>query len=389
MNKTTQMPADYVLPSYRSLSLIDLIKKIVANSDHQALAEFHHNRTLFSYNGSAPMLFIDYLNELRKSTAQREWPGRNAFEIADIAYDLTIDKFNNIPSENRLTLVSKKKNTGNMKHQGSDCRLYFRAHFELITKSLKKKRPKSQLEEEYRASRALQGLVRRHFYLSCLEAERKLNPFWSRYYWDVKGIKTCVWLPVSLKGQQRRAWLEKNIDDPDPSRSEERRRIQAIINRKFVYERLIKIDEAVLVLNEDNSLVWPEPIEMAGISLAKVVAKEKAVNIRLQRRSIWALGKKRLKQLILRIFEDIGCDGYNDSKVAKDFGLSKATFSRFAGSQWFQKESSIPDLWLNTAQVLSSHSIFKDIAINMGIWNQIEGVLEKGKPRLRKGSSHE
>ena len=84
-----------------------------------------------------------------------------------------------------------------------------------MNKSFKEKRPNGQLEEEDRAAKALQYHVRRQFYLSRLEAERKLSPFRSRYYWNIKGEKICVWLPVSLKDRKRRLWLENNIDDPE------------------------------------------------------------------------------------------------------------------------------------------------------------------------------
>jgi len=85
---------------YQNLSLIDLVKGIVKNSDHYALEEFHTNRTLFSYSGGIPILFIDYLKELRDRLAEREWLGSNAHEVANEAFDLTLDKFSNLPSLN-------------------------------------------------------------------------------------------------------------------------------------------------------------------------------------------------------------------------------------------------------------------------------------------------
>jgi AraC-like DNA-binding protein len=127
---------------------------------------------------------------------------------------------------------------------------------------------------------------------------------------------------------------------------------------------------------EQNQL-WPKNEEQFGISLAIVVADEKARNIHEQRRSIRNLGEEKLKHLILRIFEDIKYDDYQDKEIATDFGLSKATFSRFAGSDWAKTKSTIPDLWLNTAKVLSRHDGFRQIALKAGYLKEVETTLEK------------
>ena len=113
------------------------------------------------------------------------------------------------------------------------------------------------------------------------------------------------------------------------------------------------------------------------MSLAKVIAEEKAINIQQQRPSIRALGGKKLKEMILKIFEDISYDDYKDSGIAKDFGIAKASFCRFAGSRWQQTKSSIPDLWRNTAQTLKHHPSFRQVAKEMGFWDQVITTIEK------------
>ena len=85
--------------------------------------------------------------------------------------------------------------------------------------------------------------------------------------------------------------------------------------------------------------------------------------------------------MIHHIFENIISDEYQDNTVAKTFGLSKATFSRFAGSRWNSSESNIPDLWLNMAQVLSVHPVFKETAREAGVWEQVEITLNKARER--------
>jgi len=232
----------------------------------------------------------------------------------------------------------------------------------------------------------MQGFVRRHFYLSRLEAERKNDHFWSRYYWNIKGHNICLWLPVSLKGRKRREWLEENIDDPDPSRDLERERIQGIINRRLIRESLVPINEMLDTPAREAGSVSGQNTAF-GSSLANVISEEKADKIKQQRRSIKALGRKRLKRLVLRIFEDLCYGEYNDGKVAKDFGLSKATFSRFAGSRWTKSGSVTPDLWLNTAQVLSTHKDFKRVAVESGVWEQVEATLKDIAPPQSGGKS--
>ena len=373
---------------YRSLSLVNLIREIAEKSDLHALDEFHNNRTLFRYADSPPLLFTEFLEKLREATLKRDRPGLNVLEIADLAYNLTVDKFSNLPEGPQLSTCKKSKNGQKVKRKGADCRLYFKAFIKRAEKSFGNRQTATQLEEEFRVAKIMQGLVRRHFILSRLEAERNRNRFRSRYNWAIKDRIICVWLPVSLKGQERRAWLEKNIDDPDPHREGERERIQAIINQNLIREEFVPFPEAHSQ-TDDETPSCSGTDEEFGKSLAEIVAKEKADHIKQQRRAIQALGKERLKQLVLCIFEDIHGCGYSDGKVAKDFGLSKATLSRFAGSQWHEKETSIPDLWLNTAQVLSENSTFKEVVKETGFWKQVKATLEKGTQRRAKEPSHE
>ena len=271
---------------------------------------------------------------------------------------------------------------------GIETFLYFRAFLDQVAQSFKTKPPAGQIEEEARAATIMQGLVSRHFYLSRLEAERKANPFWSRYYWKVKGRTICIRLPLSLRGRERRAWLEKNIDEPNPQQPEEHQRIQSIIDSKLPRERFVPLGEAIHLSMEEGLPLWSDSGKTFGVSLAEVIAEEKARNISVQRPSIRILGKQRLKRLILRIFNDISTGRYEDGKVARDFALSESTFSRFAGSGWLQTESTIPDLWLNTAEVLSTNPIFKEVAIGATVWKEVQSTLERGAPPCEEEISH-
>jgi hypothetical protein len=271
-----------------------------------------------------------------------------------------------------------------MKRIGPDSRLYFNAFIKYIDRSFIKKPPKDQFEKETRAAWAMQGLVNRQFYYSLLEAKRSIDPFWTRYYWNINGHTICVWLPVTIEGKKRRSWLERNIKNPDPGRNGERNRVQASINRLLVREQIVPINEAARIPNDTENPIWEEPGISFKDSLANVVAEEKAKNIKQQRRTIRALGKPKLRKLILQIFESISHDDYQDSIIAKSFSLSKATFSRFAGSRWPNTDSSVPDLWRNTAQVLKDHHIFRQVAKDTGFWEQVITTVDRSAFHKKK-----
>ena len=73
--------------------------------------------------------------------------------------------------------------------------------------------------------------------------------------------------------------------------------------------------------------------------------------------------------------------------LAKDFGLSKSTFSRFAGSRWLNSKKAIPDLWLNTAHVLSTYPVFQEVAKETGVWEQVEATIENSKIKTKEKSN--
>jgi len=384
--KPVQKTSDKLL--YRSLSLVQLIKRIVKAGDRQALEEFL-NRTLFTYHGDRILVLTDYLNILRQVAEKMARPARNAVEIADKAYGLTLSKFVYLPHSSTWTPKNCSNGHKKMKRIGPDSRLYLNAFIKHIDGSFNKKPPKDQFEAETRAAWTMQGLVKRQFYYSMLEAKRSVDPFWTRYNWNFNGHTICVCFPVAIEGNKRRAWLKKNIEDPDPLRAGERQRVQATIDRMLVRELIVPINEAVTIPNDAENPIWDEPGVSFADSLANVVAEEKAINIKQQRRTIRALGKPKLKKLILQIFESISHDDYKDSIIAKNFSLSKATFSRFAGSRWPNTDSSVPDLWRNTAQVLKDHPIFRQVAKDTGFWDQVTTTVDRSAFCGRKPKSHE
>jgi hypothetical protein len=108
------------------------------------------------------------------------------------------------------------------------------------------------------------------------------------------------------------------------------------------------------------------------------IAQEKVHNIDQMRPAIRALGKESLHAIIMRIFDDIYGDKFEDNRIASEFGLSKATFSRFAGSRWFEKiddeKIQIPDLWQNMAKLMATDPDFMELALSAGIMPRLKKV---------------
>ena len=359
----------------QSFSLVDLVGRIAENSDHEARDVFLLGR-YFHTQDKPELRLAEYVDTLRIRASGRICPTGNGFETADKAYDITIDKFSHLPAVSEPCRKPLSANQQKVKREGPDCRKYFKAFKERLERKFREKPPKGQLDEERQASAALQRFIRRHFYLSLRDAERSANTFWSRYNWKLGNHSLCLWLPKSFKGAERLHWLEKNVKDPDPTRPGERERIQGIIGRRLLSMAFVPFQDDIGIDPTESIIEEISGEKRFELSLVRYIAMEKCAEINNQRRSIRRLGKDALRALILRIFEDLDAGTFQDNRIAKDFGLSKATFSRFAGSRWQSSETTtIPDLWLNTAQVLAGRPEFKEAAIKTGVWPQVEKTL--------------
>ena len=229
----------------RRLSLIELISLIVNDESASALAELHNNRPVFKVGNSRPLLMAEYLDVLRKQLSKRKWPGRNYQEIAEHAYDLVVDRFSNLQS----------REAG-----GADCRKYFGAFLQAIGESFQENPLTDQLEAEAWAAAILQNLVTYNFKLCQLEAERCSNPFWSRYDWALPGGIIRLWMPKTIQGRARGKWLETNDSQPDPNRPGERERIQDLINRHFVRETLVTLEDCPSIAHPSSAPPFAEAL---------------------------------------------------------------------------------------------------------------------------------
>jgi len=221
----------------------------------------------------------------------------------------------------------------------------------------------------------------------CLESRRRAQNLVRRYFWQKDGCALGLWMPSTLPGSRCRQWLERNVPDCDPKRVGERERVQSIVNMRLTRPRIIPLDRVAGGANEvaapEDSVSSLIEAEISVQGLAWTVAEEKAENIDHQRPAIQTLGKEKLKQLVLVVFDSV----VNNEACAKDlvdaFGLSGATFSRFAGSHWDRGEEGgtvrePPDLWKNTARILALHTGFVEAADKAGLFK--EGSSTSGLP---------
>ena len=359
---------------YGKLTLQQLAERITDSSDLVALKELHDNRAIFHNQQKRPIHMADYIAGLMVSRMAKSRCGGDDSVLAD-AYNLTIDKFCNLHTE--------QADPQQQEPFGSDCRYYYHAFLSYVKGELKATSPHNAIESEILLAQILRRLVKYHFFRSCQEAKRRAQKFKRRYVLKIGGKILYLWLPWDLTGQHCRQWLGANVPDIDPQRPGEQDRIQAIIDRRLTQRNIYYLSE----LNRTAERLPPSSERMLPTlqdqisvkGLAEAVAIEKAENITQQRRTIQRLGEERLTQLIRMIFTRLANGEYVEKEVASHFGLSFSTLSRFAGSHFrYRCEdamlTTIPDLWRNTAGVLSSHPDFVTAAQQSGVWKRIRNI---------------
>lgn len=369
--------------NYRLTPLSDLLTLITMHSDSDALQELLSNRKPYVVEGRRSDL-PSFLREISSNDSSRT--GRNQ-DLVDCAYNMTLDKFSHLPLSAQPDSAYRTGETDTPKRRVIDCCHYYKAvvvQFE----SWKEANPLAgTIDQELQGCNILQQTVFRNFHWSMQECRRSNMPFAKRYVWKVKDQTISLRRPVEIPGGAFRKWLEQNIADPDPKNPGEGERIQREVDRHFAQGSFVPWDEKTMAhISGGNQAADPGSTvgsKTEASRLAMTVAREKVANIDEMRPAIRELGKEKLFFLVLRIFSDIEDGIMEDVHVANDFGLSKATFSRFAGSDWTkhigQDKFSIPDLWLNTAKVLASSPEFTEIVLSAGIVPRLKEVIKRGR----------
>ena len=123
---------------YKSYSTVDLIRRIVEDSDTLALHVFHETRTLFYCSGKWVRL-AEFVRAMKDGSIRREKEDKSTqtdmSEVSDDAYDLTLAKFRNIPSRNLKPVKADKNASDNNRFTWNvDCRKYFKQLLKNIDK---------------------------------------------------------------------------------------------------------------------------------------------------------------------------------------------------------------------------------------------------------------
>jgi hypothetical protein len=273
---------------------------------------------------------------------------------------------------------------GKQSHKGTriDCRKYYGAFLKKFEETRKTGENESPSQEEYEAGRLLQKMVFGNFRRSKLDCSR-ITPFSKRYEWVFGGRRIYLWYPSFVTPKEFKAWLIENFENLDPEVPNAKGHIQSRIDESFGRGYHIPFEDSGLA-ETSNMSAKASPIttleeQMFGRNLAEAVAHEKAENSMNLRPAIRELGKQSIRQLVLQIFTEIEWGDYDITRTAKQYGISKATLSRFAGSTWHGKMGTdesvtIPDLWKNTAQVLAGNPNFMETVLHSRIAGRFEEV---------------
>jgi hypothetical protein len=360
---------------------VELARLIVEASDRVALEVLLETRRLFRLGEEPLLLLPDFLMKI--CDRMPSWKGFDTSDgrLADCAYDLMIAKYSHFPE---TIAKGSKPNECPLKGMRIDCRKYYKAFVTVFEKQRRQKRMATRAEEEVEAGKLLQRLVVRNFWWSKKECERGTS-FAIRYAWKVESATIYLWYPSHMTAREFRMWLEENVTNVNPRAPNEKKRIQALIDKNLGRGSHVSLDEPVslrlLKGKDDIPSIETQEGRMFARNLADAVAREKAENIDNLRPAIKGLGKKSLRNLILQIFSEIEHDEFILTRVASRYGLSKASLSRFAGSSWFEKMAgtqtvNVPDLWKNTAGLLAENSIFMDTVLASGYAGKLKDVLE-------------
>lgn len=349
---------------YSSLSTFDLIEQIVTNHDQSLLNYFISNRKLLSYN-SKRVVLPDYLYGLRNrkfypfiSISQYE---KHLDLKLDLTYDRTLKKFTEL------------SNTEN--ENGPYCNKQYESLLRQL-KGYKNDNPNAlELELESECEKRFHKMIIRHLSYSWLEVCRSSNRLYQRYRWELATGTIELKKPLHIDGRSFNKWLTEHVDNPNPKEKGEKTRIQKIIDDWFGVLAEINSSEIDYKLKNKSDTYFE--VEKYPKDFTTMIASEKASDIDQLRPSIRKMGKETIYKLVKRILENIQLEELKDAKIQKEFGLSKATYSRFAGREWKTNNSAVPDLWKNIAMMVTKDPIISEHAESIGVSENISKLLEK------------
>lgn len=351
---------------YDRLRTCELVERVAEHGDESALRELVQNRRAFVWEGKKRLNLAEYVRALCETLG-----GRFPAGVLDYTYETTIDRFHNLPRNESHDFPGSR----------IDCRKYYRALLAQFHEGPSGAQTSLELDVEHELF--FQQFVVRHFYFSLKEAKRRCNTRVHRYAWNVDGQKIVLIMPRSMAGEEKRNWLSDNVDTDVLTAPEAQRLVQAIVDEKLLRALTSgaghrAIDE--LESGPDTSR-WSFDHEVSSKGLATAMADEKTSIIDQLRPSIRRLGRDRLRGLILDVFQGLEQGGYDEGRLAAQYGLSKSSFSRFCGGRWEKPSNgacgpNIPDLWVNFAGLLSASTRFREAAEAAGVWGTVKTVSD-------------
>jgi hypothetical protein len=316
---------------------------------------------------------------------------KGATHLWDLARDLTLGKFTQLQRNDAKEVQEHAPDDETEPKSRVDCSNYYAAFVKGLEKDEGFRAASGALEQDRIVAVRLQRFVNHHFYLSYLEAKRQANPFISRYTWHVDGRGSItVWMPKYLTGKRRSAWLREHVDNPDPRRPGERRRIQDIIDKHLAIPRFVPFDPW---RDAGCPSGFPAPDVQTDRrmrpSFAQYLAREKAVSADLQRPAIRKLGPEKIERLVNVVVPNLVTRERTDEEIALEFDLTKTAHSHFCGSKWHKDKATgnttIPDLWRNAAELLGQVDVFREVAAEAGVFKAAATIANQNGPaKLRR-----
>ena len=351
----------------KSLSTHELLMRIVEDCDQDALNHLVEYRRII-LSGDTWLFLPEYIKMLC-DTSTRSYYHRAEYryigfdEFMNNTYNCLVDRFIELP------------------YIGSSSMKCI-AQYRSILRKVGETHHMSELQQEQKIGRVFKETVTNHLYLCMREVIRSSNPFLTRYTWTRNGTTLMtLYRPTTVDVKEITHWLDEtfpDIDNKDPSFKEE---VQKQLDDRFQRGGYIALDDhgekddkqpIEIPIHDEEYTEYPT---LEGI-IQKIVQRKEQEFDQL-RAGIRKLGIRRMKQLVRDILDAVTDGAYNLSDMARKYGLSKATLSRFAGNTWESDDAASPDLWKNSMQVILQNTPMLEMAAEAGIKEALSVLLEK------------
>jgi len=150
---------------YRTMSLIELVRRIVAVGDRDALAELHNNRPISAPAEGASCRIIEYIEMLKTEMLDGTRRRRGLSDIAvEEACSMTVDRFSLLPGLGNDTTGTGSTHSGTAR-KGTDCRYYFGGYLRRMERIIQERHEYGSIQTELLAQQHLKTFITEHLIL--------------------------------------------------------------------------------------------------------------------------------------------------------------------------------------------------------------------------------